>query len=228
MLSGTGWPEPRWAASTESTNTDALAALPTAEGSVFGADEQRAGRGRLARAWLSEPEAGVWFSLVVNPTPGPLALAIAVGVARGLEPWVQAQLKWPNDILVAEKKLGGILIEVGRQTVVGIGINAMTPPIDGAVGMTDVSTQPWTRESILAAVLRGVHDVLGEFRSAPQAVLAEYRTRCITIGRLVRVSLPDGSQLLGIADVDDKGQLVVEVEGITHTVAAGDVVHATI
>lgn len=170
----------------------------------------------------------MWFSLVVNPTPGPLALAIAVGVARGLEPWVHVQLKWPNDILVAEKKLGGILIEVGRQTVVGIGINAMTPPIDGAVGMADVSAKPWTRETILAAVLRGVHDVLSEFRAAPDAVLAEYRTRCVTIGRLVRVSLPDGSELVGVADVDAQGQLVVEVEGIAHTVAAGDVVHATI
>lgn len=170
----------------------------------------------------------MWFSLVLDPTPGPLALAIAVGVARGLEPWVHAQLKWPNDILVAERKLGGILIEVGPQTVVGIGINAMTPPIDGAVGMADVSGQPWTREAILAAVLRGVHDVIGEFRAAPDAVLAEYRTRCVTIGRSVRVSLPDGTHLVGIADVDDQGHLTVTSEGIAHTVAAGDVVHATI
>jgi BirA family transcriptional regulator, biotin operon repressor / biotin---[acetyl-CoA-carboxylase] ligase len=229
MLDGTGWPEPRWSASTTSTNADALRALPVTHGTVFGSDEQVAGRGRLDRTWVSEPGAGLWFSLVLDPIPGPLALAIGLGITRGLAPWASVGLKWPNDVVIGQRKLGGILIEAAAQSVVGIGLNLQTPDIPGAIGLADITDGPWTREEVLAGVLHGVHAFAELLRVNPQELVSEYRNTCVTLGRQVTVALPDGTVLAGTAvDVDDDGHLMVKSQDTTRTVFAGDVIHATI
>jgi BirA family biotin operon repressor/biotin-[acetyl-CoA-carboxylase] ligase len=229
LLDGIGWPEPRWADSTDSTNHDALAALPLAEGTVIGADEQRRGRGRLDRPWLSSPGAGLWFSTVLDPTPGPVALAVGVGIRRGLVPWAAIDLKWPNDLLVGADKLGGILIEAAQQVVVGVGVNLITPDIPGAIGLADATHIPWNKEQVLAGMLRGIHDAIALLRSDPEAILLEYRAACVTLGRTVDVRLPGDRMLTGQAvDIDADGHLLVKSADITETVFAGDVVHATI
>lgn len=229
LIASTGWPEPHWVDTTTSTNSDARAALPVASGSVFGADEQRAGRGRLGREWVSEPKAGLWFTLVLDPLPGPLALVVGLGVARGLAPWCAVGLKWPNDVLVGDRKLAGMLIEVEQQSLVGIGINLRTPAVPSAIGLADVTAAPWTPEEVLASVLQELHDVITRFQVTPVQILDAYRARCVTLGRTVQVHLPDGSTLAGKAiALDDDGHLVVEVGDFCHTVAAGDVIHATI
>jgi BirA family transcriptional regulator, biotin operon repressor / biotin---[acetyl-CoA-carboxylase] ligase len=229
MLDGMGWPEPRWSDSTGSTNQDALAALPLPEGTVIGADEQRQGRGRLDREWRSDPGAGLWFSIVIDPTAGPMALAVGVGIRQGLSPWVHSDLKWPNDVLVHGRKLCGILIEVAEQVVVGVGLNLHTPSIPEAVGLADVTDSPWHREQVLAAVVRGVRDAIAQLRTDPAALLMRYREACVTLGRQVDVTLPGGRTLTGnAADIDTGGHLIVKSQDITQTVFAGDVVHATI
>jgi len=229
LLEGTGWPEPGWSSSTASTNADALLALPVPEGSVFGADEQVAGRGRLDRTWTSEPGAGLWFSLVLDPVPGPLALAVGLGITRGLAPWTPSAVKWPNDVLIDQRKVGGILIEAATQYVVGIGLNLQTPPIPGAIGLSEATNAPWTPEEVLGAVLREVHAAVALLRSDRHQLVNEYRRACVTLGREVRVALPDGTTLTGTAlDIDDDGHLLVKSGDIRRTVFAGDVIHATI
>jgi BirA family biotin operon repressor/biotin-[acetyl-CoA-carboxylase] ligase len=122
---------------------------------------------------------------------------------------VRAALKWPNDVLVDGVKVGGILSElIGDAAVVGLGINLSWAP-EGA-GCLGPAVD---RDELLAAFLAGLE--------TPGDVLTRYRARCATLGRQVRVELPD-STLEGIAEaVDDQGRLVVDGREIT----AGDVVH---
>jgi BirA family biotin operon repressor/biotin-[acetyl-CoA-carboxylase] ligase len=142
-------------AMTGSTNADLLAraAAGAAEGLVLAAEEQRAGRGRMGRAWLAPPRAALTFSLLVRPRtvpPGrrgwlPLLAGVAVATAVHAVSSVDARLKWPNDVLVGPAKLGGILAEAaGDAIVVGIGVNVSTeqaelpPPGPGALPATSL------------------------------------------------------------------------------------------
>ena len=124
---------------TGSTNADLLAraAGGAPEGLVLAAEEQRAGRGRMGRAWVAPPRAALTFSLLVRPRTVPparrgwlpLLAGVAVASAVHAVASVDARLKWPNDVLVGPAKLGGILAEAaGDAVVVGIGLNVSTEP----------------------------------------------------------------------------------------------------
>jgi BirA family transcriptional regulator, biotin operon repressor / biotin---[acetyl-CoA-carboxylase] ligase len=128
-------------AATGSTNADLLAqAMAGApEGVVLAAEEQAAGRGRMGRTWVSPPRAALTFSLLVRPQTVPparrgwlpLLAGVAVAAAVRSVAGVQAELKWPNDVLAGPAKLGGILAEaVGDAVVVGIGLNVSTEPAE--------------------------------------------------------------------------------------------------
>src|SRR6516165_1419427 len=128
------WREVRAVAETGSSNADLLAAAGAgaAEGTVLMAEAQTAGRGRLGRRWASPPRAGLTFSVLLRPDGVPAALLgwlpLLAGVAAAASvravAAVDATLKWPNDVLVGERKLGGILAErTGAAVVIGIGIN---------------------------------------------------------------------------------------------------------
>jgi len=120
-----------------STNTLALELAQDAayHGLVIWADAQTAGRGRLGRSWLSEPGAGVLLSVLIFPPPRlqrPVMLTAwaAVAVCETIYQTTarQPRIKWPNDVLVAGKKVCGILVEQSGGTVVGIGLNVNTSP----------------------------------------------------------------------------------------------------
>lgn len=128
------WREVRAVAETGSSNADLLAAAGAgaAEGTVLVAEAQTAGRGRLGRRWASPPRAGLTFSVLLRPDGVPAGLLgwlpLLAGVAAAASvravAAVDATLKWPNDVLVGERKLGGILAErAGTAVVVGIGVN---------------------------------------------------------------------------------------------------------
>ena len=133
------WQTVEVTAATGSTNADLLAraASGAPEGAVLAADEQRAGRGRLGRAWVSPPRAALTFSLLLRPQgvpPArrgwlPLLAGVAVTAAVRSVASVEARLKWPNDVLAGPAKLGGILAEAsGNAVVIGIGLNVSTEP----------------------------------------------------------------------------------------------------
>src|SRR5579863_386241 len=124
---------------TGSTNADLLArtADGAPEGTVLAAEEQRSGRGRMGRAWVSPPRAALTFSVLLRPDAVPparlgwlpLLTGVAVTSAVRAVTAVDAQLKWPNDVLVRDAKLAGILAEAsGGAVVVGIGLNVSTEP----------------------------------------------------------------------------------------------------
>ncbi|MCX6092457.1 MAG: biotin--[acetyl-CoA-carboxylase] ligase, partial [Candidatus Bipolaricaulota bacterium] len=101
------------------------------------ADEQTAGRGRHGRSWLS-PTSGLYVTFIV-PKDRLIALRAGLAVVRAIEALsIPVRLKWPNDLIVAERKLGGILIETAHDlALVGVGINLEESPIDGATNLRD-------------------------------------------------------------------------------------------
>ena len=169
------WQTVEVTAATGSTNADLLAraAVGAPEGAVLAAEEQRAGRGRLGRAWVSPPRAALTFSLLLRPQgvpPArrgwlPLLAGVAVTAAVRSVAAVEAQLKWPNDVLAGPAKLGGILAEAaGDAVVIGIGLNVSTepaelpPPGPGALPATSLrilGVSGPSRERLLAEILAG-------------------------------------------------------------------------
>ena len=213
---------------TGSTNADLLAAAAAGapDRSVLVARHQTAGRGRLDRRWDAPAGANLLVSLLFREIPADphvltqrVALAAAVACERlaGVRP----SLKWPNDLLLDDVKLAGVLAQayLGPQpaVVVGIGINVGWAPEGAAQVGHDV--QPL---DLLAEMLRAYDDL-------PEDVWLMYRDRLGTIGRRVRVELPDG-MVEGVAvDVDPDGQLVVVDDvGKSRRFAVGDIVHLRI
>lgn len=215
-------------------------------------DDQTAGRGRLDRSWIAPPGSALAVSVLLAPRTqaGPLRpdrfgwLAIAAGVAmtdavRAVLPAASVAFKWPNDVLAGERKLCGILAELlpaGDAVVIGAGVNlAMTAeqlPVPGATSVAVEGGDP-DPDTVLAGYLvrlRGLIDAyLGAEGDAVRSGLAGLaRDRCATLGRRVRVELPDGAVLTGAATaLDEDGRLVVRGDdGAEVAVAAGDVAHA--
>lgn len=196
-----------------------------AAGLVVVAEHQSSGRGRAERTWSSPPRAGLTFSvLLVRPDPVtwlPLWGGLAVARALREQTGVDAVLKWPNDVLVGERKICGLLAEVtGDLVVLGVGLNVTTRqgelPRPDATSLVLEGSTTTDRDTVLRAVLRTLTDVLAE-RSSDG-----YRALCSTLGRRVRLDLPGGRVVEGTAEsVDEQGRLVVD--GTAH--AAGDVVH---
>jgi len=251
---------------TGSTNADllALAADGAPEGTVLAAEEQRAGRGRMGRAWVSPPRSALTFSVLLRPLPVPparlgwlpLLAGVAVTSAVRAVTAVDARLKWPNDVLVRAAKLAGILAEAsGGAVVVGIGLNVSTEPDElptpgpgaasppsptspadpaGPLAATSLRAEGWAtpdRDLLLTAVLGELEHWYLAWRHAEgdpeRCGLAEEYTRlCATLGRQVRVELPGGHLVRGLAaGIDPAGRLLVRVPDGEVAVAAGDVVH---
>ena len=148
-----------------------------------------------------------------------MALAGAAAIAEA-----EPQLKWPNDLLVGDRKIAGVLAEVdGDAVVVGIGINLnwTGDPPAGGVAVNQVVGHPVERDAVLDALLRELGDRYGEW----DAVATEYRQRCGTLHRQVRIELADETFTGVAADINDDGHLLVDVGSCLRTVSAGDVVH---
>ena len=253
------WHEVRAVAETGSSNADLLAAAGAgaAEGTVLVAEAQTAGRGRLGRRWASPPRAGLTFSVLLRPDGVPAALLgwlpLLAGVAATASVYavtaVDATLKWPNDVLVGQRKLGGILAErTGAAVVVGIGINvwqarADLPPDSAATSLALVAGAgvtgqagvggPGLRERLLASLLGELGRWYESWRNQASpgdadacGLRQEYVRRCATLGREVTVTMPGTEPVTGTATgVDRAGRLEVRTAGGLAAVTAGDVVH---
>ena len=239
--------------STGSTNADLLARAAdpgSPEGQVLVAEEQTAGRGRLGRSWSSVPGASLTFSVLLRPATVPaarrgwLTLLAGVAVASAVRSvaGVDAVLKWPNDVLAGDRKLAGILAEQspdGSAVVIGTGLNVDAAP--GSIPVSATGLAPTSlraegatasREDLLLGVLTELEHWYAAFRADPDpersGLLDAYRSLCETLGRTIRVEMPAGGVLTGVArDVDTEGRLLVaEGSGGSVTpVSAGDVVH---
>ena len=233
---------------TGSTNADAAAAARSGEpeGLVVVAEAQTAGRGRLERAWVSPPRAGLTFSVLLRPDVAPVALPLlpllvgeAVAAAVAERTGLAVGVKWPNDVVLdgpgGLRKLAGVLAESTGDgaVVVGVGLNVSTRreelPRADATSLALEAGEPVDRATLLLAVLRVLE---GSYRSwvadggSGAALLPRYRAACRTIGSVVRVEMPSGTVLTGTATgVDPDGRLLVDDGAEVHRVGAGDVVH---
>jgi BirA family transcriptional regulator, biotin operon repressor / biotin---[acetyl-CoA-carboxylase] ligase len=220
----------------------ALAGEPP--GLVVAAEHQTAGRGRLDRSWVTPPRAALTFSLLLAPDGVPLArwpwlpllsgLAVVDGVRRAAG--LDASLKWPNDVLVAEGKVAGILVERvegphGPVAVVGVGLNVSSTreelPVATATSLALAGSGSLDRSALLAAVLHAYsrrYD--GWLAAGGTGLRASYVEACTTLGRRVRVELPSGGTLHGRAvGVDQDGRLQVHDGSQMHVLGAADVIH---
>jgi BirA family transcriptional regulator, biotin operon repressor / biotin---[acetyl-CoA-carboxylase] ligase len=232
----------------ESPSTNAYVAerahAGAAPGLAVAAEHQTAGRGRLDRVWVTPPRAALTVSLLVSPERVPLArwpwlpllTGLAVREAVRRTAGVECALKWPNDVLVGERKLAGILVErverpAGAVAVVGIGVNVTTTrdelPVDTATSLAIEGAESPDRTRLLAGLLAHfARRYDGWVATAGEGLRPSYTSACSTLGRRVRVDLPTGERLDGVAvDVDEDGRLVVDDGHRRRALGAGDVVH---
>ncbi len=227
------------------------------QGLVVVADHQSAGRGRLGRSWEAPPGSSLLVSVLLRPDLPPgraqvlgLVMALAASDACDAATGLRPALKWPNDLVVEDRKLGGVLSEtelegpLTKAVVVGLGLNLRWPggrpegvgesatTLDDALraaearGLRTRGRDSISRDGLLAELLRALEVRLATLSGAgPEQLLSEYRSLCATLGRSVRVELP-GRTLEGFASgVDSEGRLLVQDTGSVHVVAVGDVVH---
>ena len=236
----------------EAGSTNALVAARAHDGAEHGlvlvAEHQTAGRGRLGRTWETPARAALTFSVLVRPDDLaraeasrswrllPLLTGTAVVAGIGDVGGPECGLKWPNDVLHADLKLGGLLAERvetpnGPAAVLGIGLNVSTTrselPVTTATSLLLATGAAPERAALLVAVLGRLGERLAVWVAGRDAALLdEYRRRCTTVGMAVRVDLPGGDSLAGTAvRVAGDGALVLDVAGREVAVSAGDVIH---
>jgi BirA family transcriptional regulator, biotin operon repressor / biotin---[acetyl-CoA-carboxylase] ligase len=220
-----------------STNDEArrLAASGAAHGTVVHADEQTAGRGRLARRWFSPP-GNLYVSIVLRPqSPATrstelsfvAALAVADAVDALLPSHTRASFKWPNDVLVRDGKIAGILLEQdGDAVILGIGVNVLHAPqglsykVSTIVGSGGLATVDGTRQRLLKAL----GDWLGVWQLEGFApVRVAWLARAHPPGTTLGVALADRFITGGFAGIDTDGALLLDTPQGRGRIVAGDV-----
>jgi len=213
------------------------------EGTVVVAEEQTAGRGRLGRSWESEPQANLLFSLLLRPyflqrdEIFILTFAAAVSVADAIEKVAQMkpQLKWPNDVLLENKKVSGILLEANfdegilSHVVLGIGVNVnqlkFSPDIsDRATSLSLFTGKKIDRDGLLSVILSDFSSVYELLQTRNfYSVMKKWRDRSIMEGKKIRVSLA-GKIFEGTCDdIMDDGTLVLQTDDGLKEFTAGEV-----
>jgi BirA family biotin operon repressor/biotin-[acetyl-CoA-carboxylase] ligase len=231
---------------TASTNADArrLAAAGAPDGTVVVAEYQSAGRGRLERRWVAPPGSSLLASVLLRPDLAPyraqrltMLAGLAAADAIEAETGLHAGLKWPNDLLIGERKVGGILTEVDvsgerlSYAVLGIGLNVNLDPaalpgelLERATSLSAELGREVDRLSLLLALLALLEKRYIALGAGAADLHREWAGRLVTVGREVVVSAGDG-EWWGVAEgVDDDGALLVRPPGgEARRVVAGDV-----
>jgi BirA family biotin operon repressor/biotin-[acetyl-CoA-carboxylase] ligase len=230
-------------ARTGSTNADLLGGANSDKyplGTVLVADEQYAGRGRLDRSWQAPARSGLAVSVLVagpdriEATLVPLLVGVAairaIRAGKWLSQPLRAMLKWPNDVMVGERKVGGILthqlsVKHTKAIVAGLGLNVslrmdeLPTPLATSLQL-EGATEP-DRGTYLVAYLGELEILL--LSAETDALINEYTRFSSTIGREVRIELPGGRKHSGVATSIDRTGALVLADGTV--VSAGDVVH---
>ncbi|MFZ1731935.1 MAG: biotin--[acetyl-CoA-carboxylase] ligase [Bacteroidota bacterium] len=228
----------------DSTNRYARDLIPSQplEGSLITAERQTAGRGRLDRKWLSAPAQNILASIILYPKRevedwGGLPLLTGLGVCKAVRrvAGVDAHLKWPNDVLIENRKLCGILVETGRfgempWAVVGIGLNVNQLHFDDDYRLTPVSLaleagRTFDTDEVLSAVCKELDQLYELWRvEGNPPILAEWRGATRMFGKTIVVEENGTKSERRAIDLAEDGALVTELpDGSVERLFAGDV-----
>lgn len=245
---------------TDSTNTRAKQAAEDGEksGTLFITECQTGGRGRRGRTWESPAGSGIWMSLLLRPEIKPfdasmLTIVAAMGMKDAIEEIIGAgdgagdedgtgqggihcKIKWPNDIVLGDRKICGMLTEMSAETdwinyvVIGIGVNVNTTEFDDSIKDTASSILLQTgssvkRSDVVVAFARHFSRYYDEFlKECNLSGLADdYNKALINVGRDVKIVERDGSFVAKAVGIDETGSLIVEKGGDTKRIVAGEV-----
>lgn len=234
-----------YTAVTASTNTDALAAAREGapHGSVFFADEQTAGRGRGDHNWQSAAGQGLYVSVILRPSIAvehmpliPLAAGLAAAQAIGIATALEVDLRWPNDLLIGDRKVGGILVESKTESgvpafaVVGIGINVHQRSFDANLSTPATSLElelrrTLSRQALLISLLESLQHETWALQEP--GLLAAIPARVAFMSTWVsnrRVEVHGPQSCVGVtAGLDQHGFLLVQTDTGTVTVQTGGI-----
>lgn len=220
----------------ESTNNEAKKRKDTPDKSLFIAETQTAGKGRLGRTWASRGN-GIWMSIYLKPNIPPcdiaqLTLIAGIAVSRVIK---NSKIKWPNDIILNDRKVCGILTEMTAEAdritsvIIGIGINVNTETfgIDLVRKATSIyleNGEKQDRNKLVRDIMAEFWDIYGEFEKNGFINLKrEYARRCVTLNRDVLL-IKNGEEIPAYAlDINDRGELIAEAGGKRITVNSGEV-----
>ena len=218
----------------ETTSTQSELVKQFEPGKVLVAEYQSAGRGRLDRKFIVPPRKGLTFSFCIEADTdfGWIPLLTGLAVSQAINDYIGSKLveiKWPNDLLIGEKKLGGILSEkVGSGAVVGVGINIFQNqselPIEDAISLINAASEKEIdRSDLLSHILNRLGEVLSDLdKYKLDKYKNDYREMCSTIGKLVRVTLPTGEVVEDMAiGISADGSLLLKSREVT----VGDTAH---
>jgi len=220
---------------TESTQSDLVALVGqgiSRAGDVIAAEYQSAGRGRLDRSFDAPMSTALLFSFYLEPQRnrnewGWIPLLAGASVAQVLAQF-GAQVKWPNDVLIKEKKVAGLIVEMTEKgLIVGVGINVAMQeselPVSTATSLLLEGARNLTRNKLLIEFLERFEGNFSLWDQGDDEIIDSYRALSATIGREVRVEYPDGRVEIALAQsLSSRGELILDSGSC---VQAGDVVH---
>ncbi len=212
---------------TESTNIDAKENVCCETGSVFISSMQTKGRGRQGRYWESKKNEGIFMSILLKPDISPdklsaITLLASLSICSVLEKYLNdTKIKWPNDIIINNRKISGILSEVvfdndKANVIIGIGVNVNNKAFVDDLAFKATSLFIETKnefkiENIIAEILNKFEREYERFlNDGISPFIEEYKKKCITINKNVRIIHPSGDFDAIAIDVTDKGELVVK------------------
>ncbi len=219
-----------------STNDElrVLAEQGAKEGLILLAENQFAGRGRRGAAWFSPSGESLAFSILLRPQAPKalwprLALASGLALAEAFEKMgVEALIKWPNDVLIQQRKLAGILVESGKDfVIVGIGINVSTLEFPAEVASIATSLQraagrPFLREDVLASVIHQLSHRCAQIGNHFDEVLNGVRMRCALTGQHVSLLTSSGPKTGWIDGISPGGELILRTTHGVETLMQAD------
>ena len=230
----------------DSTNiiAKARAREGAAEGTVFIAESQTMGKGRLGKSWSSPAGTGVWMSVVARPNIAPqqvscITLVAGLAICQAIRELTDlpAYIKWPNDIVINGKKVCGILTEMNSEiekvnyVIIGIGINVNMDKFpkelqEVASSLRIESGIQYKREDVVAGVLMCFEKYYNKYLKdkSLQSVLDEYKELCITLKNQVSIISKEENYRARPIDIDETGALIIErYDGERETVTSGEV-----
>jgi len=212
------------------------------EGTVVCAESQHAGRGRLGRSWVSPKSKGIYLSVILRPHFSPnetprLTLLTALAVCEAIKKTtgLDCQIKWPNDILVNEKKVGGILTELNAEmdrtkfVILGIGVNVNTKKSflpSGATSLKEEKTEAVSRIELTREILRQIDHLYLLFQKEGfSAILEKIKHLSSTLNKRVK-AISQGKEIEGqAADIDKDGALLIRRDsGFIEKIYTGDII----